>query len=163
MTFGDNVTILGMLSLKGEGRISIEDRVFFDDYRPQTIAAFAPSSEVAIGDHCYLNGAIILATHSICIGRDCLIGPSTLIDSDFHYLEIDRREKERRHGPPSGQAIICCDNVWIGLGAIVMKGVTIGKNSVVGAGCVVRQSISENVVVIGNPQQVAKKLEMGIA
>ena len=51
-----------------------------------------------------------------------------------------------------------CDNVWIGMNAIILKGVTIGENSVVAAGAVVTKSVPANVVVAGNPAVVIKKL-----
>ena len=50
-------------------------------------------------------------------------------------------------------------NVWIGANATVMKGVSIGENSVIGLGSVIRKSVPPNVVAIGNPQQIVKSLD----
>jgi acetyltransferase-like isoleucine patch superfamily enzyme len=55
--------------------------------------------------------------------------------------------------------VIISDNVWIGMNAIILKGVTIGENSVVAAGAVVTKSVPANVVVAGNPAVVTKELE----
>ena len=52
------------------------------------------------------------------------------------------------------------DNVWIGFGACILKGVTIGDNSIVAAHAVVVKNVPENVVVAGNPARVVKKLEI---
>jgi len=49
-----------------------------------------------------------------------------------------------------------CDNVWIGMNAVILKGVTIGENSVVAAGSVVTKSVEPNTIVAGNPAQVVK-------
>lgn len=50
------------------------------------------------------------------------------------------------------------DNVWIGMGAVILKGVTIGENSVVAAGAIVTKDVPPNVVVAGNPAQIVKQL-----
>jgi acetyltransferase-like isoleucine patch superfamily enzyme len=55
--------------------------------------------------------------------------------------------------------VIIADNVWIGMNAVILKGVTIGENSVVAAGSVVTKSVPENSVVAGNPAVVVRKFE----
>jgi acetyltransferase-like isoleucine patch superfamily enzyme len=55
--------------------------------------------------------------------------------------------------------VIIRDNVWIGMNAVILKGVTIGENSVVAAGAVVTKSVPENVVVAGNPAIIVKQLQ----
>ena len=66
--------------------------------------------------------------------------------------------------PRSGKCkpIIIEDNVWLGINSSVLKGVTIGKNSVIGAGSVVTKNIPANVIAAGNPCRVIKKIEEDI-
>ena len=124
-----------------------------------------------VGDFTLLNGALVMAEERIEIGSHCLISWNVgIADSDFHPLEpaqrrIDARAvapffKDRPPRPPIRTApVIISDNVWIGMNAVILKGVTIGENSVVAAGAVVTKSVPANVVVAGNPAVVTKQLD----
>ncbi|MEO6302047.1 MAG: DapH/DapD/GlmU-related protein, partial [Bacteroidia bacterium] len=84
------------------------------------------------------------------LGENVRCGANTLItDSDWH-------SDDPRAGKP--KAIRIEDNVWLGEGAKILKGVTIGKNSVIGAGSIVVSDIPANVVAAGNPAKVIKTL-----
>lgn len=89
------------------------------------------------------------------IGARCLIGDAVLImDSDFHDLSA-----EGRHSQPTTPApVVLEDNVFIGSRVIILKGVTIGKDSVIGAGSVVVRSIPPGVIAGGNPAKVIRTL-----
>ena len=93
-----------------------------------------------------------------------------MADSDFHPLAPAQRLidahalapflKDRPPRPKLKTApVIIGNNVWIGMNATILKGVTIGDNSVVAAGSVVTKSVPANVVVAGNPAVVIKKLD----
>lgn len=111
---------------------------------------------IEIGDHTRINGASIHATEKIIIGRNCLIAANvTIVDSDGHGLNPD----ERHLVNPVSRPVIIEDNVWIGINCIILKGVTIGKNSVIGAGSVVAKNVPANCVVTGNPVQIVKTFE----
>jgi len=76
------------------------------------------------------------------------------MDSDFHDLS-----PEGRHfGPASAEPVVIEDNVFIGSRAIILKGVTIGRDSVIGAGSVVTRSIPPRTVAAGNPAKVLRPL-----
>jgi acetyltransferase-like isoleucine patch superfamily enzyme len=112
--------------------------------------------EVTLGENCIFNGSQIDSFKSIKIGNNSLLSNCYIVDTDFHNIE-----PQLRHDPPGEKAsapIEIESNVWIGGEAVVMKGVHIGANSVIGLGTVVRQTVPANVVVIGNPQQVIKHL-----
>jgi acetyltransferase-like isoleucine patch superfamily enzyme len=121
-----------------------------------------------IGDFTLLNGALIMAEDKIDIGSHCLISWNVgIADSDFHPLEpaqrlIDSQAlapffKDRPLRPKLKTApLIIKDNVWIGMNATILKGVTIGENSVVAAGSVVTKSVPPNTVVAGNPAVAVK-------
>lgn len=112
--------------------------------------------EVRIGCNVLLNGVWIGCDRLITIGDDCLISDCFIVDTDYHNLEPHLRHNPA--GPKVAAPISIERNVWIGARATVMKGVTIGENSVIGLGSVVRKSIPANVIVIGNPAQIVKHI-----
>ena len=123
-----------------------------------------------VGDFTLMNGALVMAEERIEIGSHCLISWNVgIADSDFHPLAPAQRIIDAhalapffKDRPPRPKLrtvpVIISDNVWIGMNAIILKGVTIGENSVVAAGAVVTKSVPANVVVAGNPAVVTKEL-----
>ena len=121
-----------------------------------------------VGDFTLLNGAIVMAEELVEIGSHCLISWGVgIADSDFHPLEpaqrlIDSQAlapffKDRPARPKLKTAPVKIgDHVWIGMNAVILKGVTIGENSVVAAGSVVTKSVPPNTVVAGNPAVAVK-------
>ena len=111
--------------------------------------------KIEIGDYCLFSpGVRISAATKIKIGNSCMFANSAYIsDSDWHGI-YDR-------ALPVGKSkqVTLHDNVWIGDGAIVSKGVTIGENSIVGARAVVIKDVPANVIVAGNPAQIIKELD----
>lgn len=126
-----------------------------------------------VGDYTLLNGALVMAEERIEIGSYCLISWNVgIADSDFHPIDSAQRRldalalspylKDRPERPKIGTApVIIKDNVWIGMGAVILKGVTIGENSVVAAGAIVTKNVPPNVIVAGNPAKVVKVLGEG--
>jgi len=124
--------------------------------------------QCTIGDFTLLNGALIMAEEKIDIGSHCLISWNVgIADSDFHPLEPAQRLIDAQalapyftDRPPRPELktapVKIADNVWIGMNAVILKGVTIGENSVVAAGAVVTKSVEPNTIVAGNPAQVVK-------
>ncbi len=112
---------------------------------------------IAIGGYCLIcPGVRISAATEITIGESCMLAQGAFVtDADWHGL-YDRSE-------PIGQTapVHIEDNVWIGDSAIVCKGVTIGKNSIIGAGSVVVKDIPTDAVAAGNPAVVLKHLDPG--
>lgn len=117
-----------------------------------------PNSIIEIGDNVGISGSTINATTKITIGDNVLIGSGCLItDTDSHPLHWEDRLKNDDSKTKS-KPIVIEDNVFIGARSIVLKGVTIGFGSVIGAGSVVTQSIPPNVVACGNPAKIIKKI-----
>lgn len=128
-----------------------------DRTRINKLVRFAGPGEVRVGSDCLLNATWIGTWTSVSIGDRCLLSDCELVDNDFHNLP-----PERRHDPPVAATrapIVVEENVWIGAHALVLKGVRIGRDSVVGAATVVRTDVPERVVVIGNPQQIVKTFD----
>jgi maltose O-acetyltransferase len=110
-----------------------------------------PGAVVSIGARTMLNNDFTITSESaegIRIGADCLIGVGvTVSDTDAHGIAPDKR-----HGPHAAKApVVIGDNVWLGNGATVLKGVTIGRDSVVAAHAVVNRSVPDGTVVAGIP------------
>jgi acetyltransferase-like isoleucine patch superfamily enzyme len=122
-----------------------------------------------VGDFTLLNGALIMAEERIEIGSHCLVSWNVgIADSDFHPLApaqrlIDAKAlapfyKDRPPRPKlETRPVFIGDNVWIGMHSLILKGVTIGENSVVAAGAIVTKSVPANCVVAGNPATIVKR------
>lgn len=107
-------------------------------------------AKLIIGNNCGFSGTVIGAFKLITIGNYVRCGANTLItDSDWHL-------EDHRSGKP--KEVFIDDNVWLGINTVVLKGVTIGKNSIIGANSVVTKSIPENVIAAGNPCKILKYL-----
>lgn len=112
-------------------------------------------SHVTIGAGTFINfGAILLDCAPITIGADVQLGPNVQLLTPIHPLEA----KPRRDKWEAAKPITLGDNVWLGGGVIVCPGVTIGENTVVGAGSVVTRDLPANVVAVGNPARVKREL-----
>lgn len=113
------------------------------------------SGRISIGDYVLISPACrITANLSIEIGDSVMMANGVyLSDSDWHGVY------DRVRAPDTDAPIVIKDNVWLGDRATVLKGVTIGENSVVGAGSVVTKDVPANVVVAGNPAKIVKHLD----
>ena len=109
-----------------------------------------------VGDHVYLNYLCnIVDNNEVHIGDHVMIGPVVQIYTAAHLLEAEARIQ----GWEVTKPIVIEDNVWLGGGAILLPGVKIGRNAVVGAGAVVTRSVPPNTVVTGNPARVIREIE----
>ncbi|MDJ0497734.1 MAG: sugar O-acetyltransferase [Acidimicrobiia bacterium] len=110
----------------------------------------------SIGDHSYLNfSCIVLDNNRVDIGDHVMIGPMVQLYTAAHPLEA----ATRNDGWEVAKPITIEDNVWIGGGAIVLPGVRIGRNAVVGAGAVVCHNVPPDTVVAGNPARTIREIE----
>jgi maltose O-acetyltransferase len=110
---------------------------------------------ITVGKNFYANfGCILLDVAPITFGDNVMLGPGVQILTAGHPLDPE----ERNSGLEWGRAIDVGDNVWIGGGAILCPGVSVGEGSTVGAGAVVTKDVPSRVVVGGNPAKVIKSL-----
>jgi maltose O-acetyltransferase len=114
-----------------------------------------PDGFLEIGERTLVNyGCSIAAMKRVTIGERCLIGPHCMIiDSAFHDVD-----PERRLDPPVGDPITIGENVWLGARVIVLPGVTIGNDSVVGIGSIVTSDIPARSLAVGVPARVIRSL-----
>jgi acetyltransferase-like isoleucine patch superfamily enzyme len=130
---------------------------------PSILKTLSPNARITIGKDSGLTSTTISAAQSIEIGDRVLIGAGALITDSDHHVVRPPKGKPRRHlGMPQPRAtdgIRIGDDVFIGARCIVLKGVSIGRGSVIGAGSVVTSDIPAMVVAAGNPCRVLSRLE----
>ncbi len=126
---------------------------------PVILALLRPGAKLEIGDDTGISGGSFCAAKSVTIGKDCLIGANALVtDCDFHALKPEGRRHNSNPDDIGCEPVVIEDNVWLGANVVVLKGVTIGRNTVVAAGSVVTKSLPPNVVAGGSPAKVIKEL-----
>lgn len=110
---------------------------------------------VHLGKGVYINAGLKLVddTH-IYIGDHTMVGPNVTLATAGHPIEPSLREKALQYNLP----IHIGRNCWLGAGVIVMPGITIGDNSVIGAGSIVTKDVPANVVAVGNPCRVMRPI-----
>lgn len=105
--------------------------------------------KIHIGARTYVNRYTMFdASDRIEVGNDCMIGPFCYITDHDHAAGAEGRRADQ---PLVSLSVTIGPNVWIGAGAIILKGVQIGANAVIGAGAVVTRSVDESKVVAGIP------------
>jgi maltose O-acetyltransferase len=112
-------------------------------------------SQIAIGDRTFVNyDCVLLDVAEVAIGADCQLGTRVQLVTATHPLE----PQPRRDRWEAGEPIALGDNVWLGSGAIVCPGVSIGTDTVVGAGAVVTRDLPAGVLAVGVPARVIREL-----
>jgi maltose O-acetyltransferase len=110
---------------------------------------------LTIGARTFVNfGLVALDVAPIAIGDDCQLGPNVQLLTAYHPTEPEPRRAKLEAAAP----ITIGANVWLGGGVIVLPGVTIGDDSVVGAGSVVTKDVPAGVLAVGNPARVVREL-----
>ena len=120
-------------------------------FSPCIISTAKKGAKITIGDNCGFSGTRIMAGANITLGNNVRCGANTCIASTDAHSDDYRAGKDR--------PVVLEDNVWLGLNVVVLKGVTIGKNSLIGANSVVTKDIPANVIAVGNPCKVIKQIE----
>lgn len=135
-----------------DGIIELNDEVRVWSSIVRTKLYTGKNGKLLVGKNSRLNGVHIDARILVQIGENVRIAPYTVIlDSDFHDLKDHFADGESK-------PVIIEDNVWLATRSTILKGVRIGKGSVVAAGAVVTKDVPENCVVAGVPARVIKKL-----
>ena len=113
---------------------------------------------IHMGDYVFLNIlCTILDCNTVTIGDHVMLGPGVQIYTPAHDLQAATRIQ----GWEVAKPITIEDNVWIGGSAILLPGVRVGRNAVVGAGAVVTRDVPANTIVAGNPARVIRQIEQG--
>lgn len=112
-------------------------------------------SHTRLGDRVFVNaGAFLMDDAAITIGADTRLGPGAQLMTALHPIDDHAR---RREGWERALPITIGENVWLGANVVVCPGVTIGRNTVVGAGSVVLRDLPDHVVAAGSPAVVIRE------
>lgn len=147
--------VYGRPRITNLGEILIGDRFLFFSTTVTSEMVAHPGGRLEIGNGVFLNyGASLSAHRLVQIGDGCQIGSyACLMDNDYHSVED-------RNKPGESRPIVLGRNVWLGVRVIVLKGVTIGENAVIGAGSVVTKDIPADCVAAGVPARVIRTFEV---
>jgi acetyltransferase-like isoleucine patch superfamily enzyme len=125
--------------------------------RPVIICTWQAGAVLEIGANFGMTGGSLCAAERITIGDNVAVGANTsIIDTDFHPLDPELRRVKPSEAKTA--AIVIENDVFIGMNCLILKGVTIGQGSVIGAGSVVTRSVPQGVLVAGNPAKLIKDL-----
>ena len=157
---------------KGKKYVSVGNLSMLDC----TIVFESTSGNVSIGSNTFIGGSTIISSNRIDIGNNVFIAWGVyLYDHDSHSLDFRERRKDLERQMDDykqgrnfiyskdwsvvrSSPIMIEDDVWIGMNAVILKGVTIGKGAVVGACSVVTRNVPAWSVVAGNPAKIVKEI-----
>jgi acetyltransferase-like isoleucine patch superfamily enzyme len=126
-------------------------------FHPVILSTRRPEARLVIGRGFGMTGGTLCAEHNITIGDNVWVGANcTITDTDFHPLDLAARLVRPLDGVTA--PVIIEDGVFIGMQSLILKGVTIGARSVIGAGSVVARDIPPGVIAAGNPAKVIRSL-----
>jgi maltose O-acetyltransferase len=147
--FGVGVTAPARLRIRGPGQIVLGPDVRISNASGRTaLLTFGPHARIEIGDRVEIDGAGLMSASLIAVGEDTILGPSLIVDTDFHAIGPSRR---RGGEPVDRRPIRIGKNVWVQGKATILKGVTIGDGAVVRWGALVASDVRAGAVVMGNP------------
>lgn len=157
--------INGLIMIRNKGSIKIGENFYancgkyFNPIGGDTVMRLIVSenSRIEIGNNVGISNSTLVAQNEIKIHDNVMIGGGCKIwDTDFHSIGIDRQLKKDKK--TKKLPIEIRKNAWIGGSSIILKGVTIGENSIIAAGSVVTKSIPDNEIWGGNPAKLIREI-----
>ncbi len=128
------------------------------------IRTLLPGAAITIGAGTGISGGSICAATSVTIGPGCLFGANvTVVDTDFHPISSATRATDPIPDPRPDDRVTIGQNVFVGTGATILKGVSIGDDCVIGAGSVVTRNCEPGTIVAGNPARQVGLVEVRAA
>lgn len=167
---GSRTIVHGHIGLRVLGKVLIGDNCYIssgNDMNPlcakdNGYICVEKGAQLIIGDNCGMSSPRIWSHKSITIGNHVQIGANCIImDSDCHSLIYQHRRElalDMQHKMTAPTVIE--DDVLIGANSTILKGVTVGARSIIGAGSIVTRSIPSNCIAAGNPCKVIKRMQM---
>jgi len=157
---GKKFKVIRKLSIKGPGRVIIGDNVLIDgSMHTVTPWTHNKNATIIIGNNVFLNGTRFGCVKGIEVGDNCILGDCRILDTDFHSIFPDKRNDPNFI---QSSPIKIGKNVWIGLGCVILRGVTIGDNSTISALSVVYNDVPEYTCYGGNPAVLIKEIPRNV-
>jgi maltose O-acetyltransferase len=137
--------------VQANGRLSLAEDVWLRTDQGENRLTVYPGARIEIGPRTLLNGAMIVAKEEVVIGADSQLAFGVRIfDSDLH--DLDRDTPERREPVRIGA------RVWIGSDVTILRGVTIGDDTVVGSQSLVTRDLPSRVIAVGSPAKPLRSI-----
>lgn len=147
---GRRFRAFGRLSVRGPGSVVFGDNVAL--WGRVNAWTYSPDARIVIADDVMMSGTRFACAREIRVGRNSILADAGIRDTDMHSTRADRRSPA---APIRVAPVEIGENVWVAAGALIMPGITIGENSVIGAAAVCMRSFPANKVILGNPAKVA--------
>lgn len=161
LKMGKGASLVGMPVIRNRGQISIGENGVLVSLplanpigltRPCILETTISAATIRIGSNFGSSGICIISQTSVSIGDNVSIGANvTIMDTDLHSIESDCR---RMGGSPASKPIVIGDDVWIGMNAVILKGVTINKGAVIGANVVVTKDVPQFARLVNSPSRL---------
>lgn len=165
--YGKNVRVYGIPRIENKGTITLGNEMRLISakcgYNSGNLAGgvflrTSSSGKITTGDEVYLNGTAIISELEVTLGSRIMIGANTVImDTNSH--NVPYQDRLRRWDKIKRSPVKIEDDVWIGAGSYVMKGVTVGRGSIIGAGSVVISDVKPFCIYAGNPAVFVKEID----
>ncbi len=165
--FGHGVKVYGFPRIENRGKITLGNNMRLNSARCTynsgnmeggVLLRTSRSGSITVGDEVYLNGTSIISEENVTLGNRIMIGANTVImDTNTH--NVPYKDRLKRWDKILRKPVVIEDDVWIGANCFIMKGVRIGRGSIIGAGSVVVGSVDESSIYAGNPAVFVKKID----
>jgi acetyltransferase-like isoleucine patch superfamily enzyme len=156
---GPMLRVYGPLRISGPGRVHFGRNclIISDAIKPVCIRTLARDATVTLGDNGGLNGTSIQCVREVSIGEWSNIADAYITDTAAHTLSRRRRQQDVHEAPMAPVSIGC--NVWVSVQVVILHGVSIGDNSVIGACSLIRKDVPADVFGAGNPFRIIQNIE----
>lgn len=149
---GKGLRVYGRMNIMGSGRVKIGRNCMVQGklFSPVNFMTVSPDAFIEIKDNAAFSGTVIQCFKHVLIDEWCNIANAYIVDSQAHHISIDRRFHNNADVPTASVTIE--KNVWVSVNVVITHGVTIGRNSVIGACSLVRSDIPPNSLYSGIPK-----------
>jgi len=144
--WGERISFMSSVKISGQGKIILGSDTIFDG-KP-TLFTHSQRAVLRIGNNTFVNGTRFGCALKIVIGRNCILADARVMDTDFHSLSKNRLNPGAM---VMTQQVNIDDNVWLGAGSAVLKGVHIAQDSVIAFGAIVTKDVPPGRLFAGNP------------
>ena len=129
---------------------------------PVILRTLKTNARICIGSHFRASGATLCAASGLSIGDRVTMGANvTVMDTDFHASDTQVRSSMDDANQAKSAEVTIGDDVFVGMHALILKGVTIGRGATIGAGSVVTKDVLEGAIAAGNPAKVISPTTKG--